>query len=479
MNRALLVQFGASAALGVVIAVGAGVVLAKPQIVSTAHAGTPVDLTGTAGNPLDFALAAGNPQPLNPLPPTSTIQLTSFHAGAATTAPDGTLTAPWWNKTVPRISAISQFDGGPLSSVNCLMTSGAMLARLGYGIVTTGSQVRALTDSPGGPTNYNDLQTAMDRGWGVHFFTGALTPLQLRALLYAGAGAVIDGVYGELPVDLRLDKDFTGRHAVYVDAFRPPGPDGPAAYYVMDPIGHTWEGYNGGWWPAEDVERFASQMGGGLIHTAWAFPGGLVPANHKVLPPDAYPSNVPPPSQTVGPSGTIVVTSDPMPAGSQPIGTDPVTGDPPPHPPKFPVVDFETNVFTVDEPGTTGCLAQPPPPGCPAGIHGIVDLNGVSVAATSPPRFDLKLLYANAVAPGTYQIIIDSPPNTDSSLVFWPTKDAQQLETATVEEGLLDGKVVSIATITLDPTLDYDFVATAAGDGTRSISPVGALTVSR
>src|SRR5204862_7321247 len=126
-----------------------------------------------------------------PLPPTTTIQLTSFHTAAASFSPIANVRAPWWNASIPRVPAISQFDGGPLQNANCLMASGAMLARLGYGIVTTGSQLRALQDDQEAGTTFGDLEQAVGRGWGVRFFTGGLSPLQLRALLFAGAGAVV------------------------------------------------------------------------------------------------------------------------------------------------------------------------------------------------------------------------------------------------------------------------------------------------
>ena len=194
MNRGLLVRFAASAVVGVVIAVAVGVVTAKPRLESHANAGPPMTLVGASGAPLEFGLKPGTSQPLGPLPATATIQLTSFHAGAASPAPGDEPQGPWWNETVPRIPPVTQFDGGPLQKVNCLMAAGAMLARLGYGIVTTGSQMRALQDDQDGGTNYGNLKNAINNGWGVRFFIGALTPLQLRALLYAGAGAIIDGV---------------------------------------------------------------------------------------------------------------------------------------------------------------------------------------------------------------------------------------------------------------------------------------------
>ena len=276
MNRGLLVRFVVSAVIGALVAVGIGALTARPQITSTARSDAPVVLSGVDGPPLEFGLVPGDPKPIGPLPATATIQLTSFKTAtaAASAAPGGQVKAPWWQASVPRVPAVTQFDGGPLQAVNCTMAAGAMLARLGFGVVATGSQIRALQDDQDGGTNFENLQTAVGRGWGIHFARGALSPLQLRALLYAGAGSVISGFYGELPEGIRLQKSFTGGHAIYVDAFRPPGASGPAAYYVMDPIGRTWQGYQGSWWPADAVERFATKFGGGRIYTAWAFPGG-------------------------------------------------------------------------------------------------------------------------------------------------------------------------------------------------------------
>ena len=183
---------------------------------------------------------------------------------------------------------ITQFDGGPLATANCTMASGAMLARLGYGIVTTGSQLRALQPDQEGGTSIADVQTAI-ASWGVSFSQGAISPLQLRALTYAGAGALLQVDYGKIPVSLRLQADFTGGHAIYLDGFRPAGTDGPAGYYVIDPLGPTWSGYRGAWWPADVVEAAALAFGGGSAYTAWAFPGGTAPAEPGAAPAERLP----------------------------------------------------------------------------------------------------------------------------------------------------------------------------------------------
>jgi hypothetical protein len=247
----------------------------------------------------------------------------------------------------------------------------------------------------------------------------------------------------------------------------------------MDPIGRTWEGYKGGWWPADAVEHAATVFGGGPISTSWAFAGGVVPKDHPILPPSAYPPGTPTPGESPGPSPTApTVVSDPMPVGDTPLGPDtPVGVPPPPIVPKFPVVDFATNLFQIEPgTGTLGCVGQPVPAGCPNGIVGVIDL-GAATTDTGTSS-DLKLLYANLIAPGTYQIIFESPPNTDASLWLWGSQSGAPLKEAPAESGILDGKSVSIATVTLDPTLDFSFVATATGTDVRLIGSVGSLNVS-
>lgn len=477
LNRRFWITFGLSALVGVAVVVGGAWLLQPPS----ANAGTPITVTDRDGDQLQFQVQPGTaPQPLKTLPITSTIQLVSAKQAVASFEPSPDGKAPWWNDTVPRIPPVSQFDGGPLQKVNCVMASGAMLARLAYGIVTTGSQLRGLQRDQEGASNYSDLETAVETGWGVHFFKGSVTPLQFRALLWGGAGAVVGVTYGEIPEGVRLQRSFTGNHSIYVDAFRPDGPDGPAAYYVMDPIGHTWAGYKGGWWPAADVERAALVHSGGIMSATWAFAGGVVPKDHPILPKNAYPSN---PSPSIGPTVAPTVapsfqSGDPMPSGDLTLNTDPPIGDPPPDTPQWTIPDFSTNLYLVDpNPGLPVCAVVPAPAGCPRGIVGIIDVGGVTIpVATSPPSV-VQFLWANAIAPGTYQIIFSAPPDSQQSLWVWNTAGGGSLQQATVDQGIIGGSLVSVATVVGDPTSNYSFVATATGAGLSAISSVGSLTV--
>lgn len=475
MGRGLLVRFAVGALAGVVAAVALGFVL-RPRITSFANSGTPVNVTTGDGAEVDFSLVDANPQPLQPLPVTSTIQLTAFHDEGATPGPDGLPTDPWWKDSAPRIDHITQFDGGPLASVNCLMAAGAMLARLGYGVVTTGSQMRALSGDTEGGTAYQNVQDAMRKGWNVRFFEGAITPVQLRAILWAGAGAIIHGVYGKLPQDIRVQPSFAGRHAMYVDAFRPAGPNNnpEAAYWVMDPIGKPWNGYNGRWWPADAVERMAVELPGGRLGAMWAFPGGKAPANRPQLPPNAYPSRgpgvTPDPSQ---PADPFPVDPLPLPPGEdedgEETGVDPETAE------GVEILDSDAVIY----PTWNKCAIETArPEWCPRGILGLIDLEGLGPPPTRPPR-NLDILWGTALGPGMYQIIFEPPPDARPELWFWSDVAGSKLEAATVEEGRIGDRLVAIGTILLDPTLDYQFVAAAEGDGVRQLSTVGAVEVQR
>jgi ribosomal protein L40E len=477
ITRAFVARFLLSFVIGVAVPVGGAAAVTAFVNQPKELPATPVSLTLQGGEPLEFEItptAEGASEPITPLPPTSTVQLASYKEAIEATPPGQNIDAKWWNDGVPRVPAVSQFDGGPLQKVNCTMAAGAMLARLAFGIVTTGSQLRSLQDDQDGGTNFDNLNNALERGWGVSFLRGSLTALQLRALSYAGAGLTVSLNYGEIPVGVRLQESFTGGHAVYIDAFTPNGPDGRPAYWVMDPIGHSWAGYKGGWWPAEDVERAALTRNGGWISAAWAFAGGRIPEPRPKLPTEAYPG-AEPGQPTVPPIGPPI--EDPMPVLPPPVRSDPETGTPPPETPVWPTVDWDQKVFELD-PGTSflRCAVVPAPSYCPIGIIGVVDILGTPAPTTRPLSDGIKYLYADALAPGTYQVIFETPPDTDGSLFLW-TGTSGELREATVEEGTVDGKTVQIATIQLDPNIGFSFFTTATGDGYRAVSEVGSMTI--
>jgi len=175
---------------------------------------------------------------------------------------------------------------------------------------------------------------------------------------------------------------------------------------------------------------------------------------------------------TIGPP-----IEDPMPTGDTPDLGDPPIGDPPPETPIIDGIGFDSGTFQLD-PGTSfaKCATKPPPSFCPTGIIGIVDLGGGPLPTKPPLRNEIDILYADVLGPGTYQVIFETPPDTDGSLFLW-TGTSGALREAAVSDGFVDGKEVKVATINLDPNVGFSFFTTATGDGYRAVSDVGSMTI--
>ncbi len=292
------------------------------------------------------AVPSGEPQPLATLSPEDLLAASAALLGGEPVSfvnPSG----------FPRIPPITQFDGGPFQGANCTLASGAMLVRVGSGVVTTGSTLRTLQDDQDGGTGLGDLSVALWRGYGIHYPSGLIRPDQLKSLLGAGYGAVVQGDYSRVPRALRLQKDFTGGHAIYLDGYYPGNAKRgiPEAYYVIDPLGRPQSGYEGDWWPASIIDAFAGSFGGGRVAAMWAFPpGGVAP---EVVGPDVLPI---PAGPGGGSSGS----------GSEP-GSDPVASGESPSPATPP--DAPINVL---EPGDlTVTLPAADPPASDAGSGGL------------------------------------------------------------------------------------------------------------
>lgn len=479
----LITRFVLAGVIGLGGALGVAAATAPPTSSLLPGPETAFELTADTGDQVAaFGLTAvpdQEPVALQALPDDAVLQLVSFIEPGTEPATGGASRPAWLLPTgYPRVPPITQFDGGPLGPANCTMASGAMLARLGYGIVTTGSQLRALQPDQVGGTSLADLQAAIAT-WAVSFNQGAISPLQLRALLYAGAGAVLQVSYAVIPVSLRLQSDFTGGHAIYLDGFRPAGTDGPAAYFVIDPLGPTWAGYKGAWWPAGIVEAAALAFGGGTAYTAWAFPGGTAPANPALLPPSAFPDATLAPGETPDPSATStpIPSSPPLPA-PEPSLIAPPAGDLPPIVPSDWWIPRWKDVFeggVVMSPTWAACIVDPAP-WCPGGIIGIWPPQ-----ATAPPTLppfqvvDVDLLYANPIGGALMQVIFDVPDGATPYLQFWDADEPTGvLGTApSIEAALLDGKKVQVATFPIEQGVDYNFVASAQALGVKAISQVG------
>jgi hypothetical protein len=171
------------------------------------------------------------------------------------------------------------------------------------------------------------------------------------------------------------------------------------------------------------------------------------------------------------------VLVDPMPPNGLPGGGDDPSGTPPPIIPTLPGIHIETGGLEVAPPPNLPCIV--PGAGCPSGILGVIDISGAATASGSTPPLSLiHFLYANAIAPGTYQFVFDARANTQASLWLWGAgQTGGTLQEATTEAAFLGGQQVWVATATLDPTSNYSFVATAIGQGPEAASPVGTLIV--
>ena len=478
VHRGMLLPFVLSAVIGLGATVGGArigaIVLARnggPEPTGAPNA-TALVLPGGDGDPVGLELTPAEPKPLVPKPDEATIRLANYAVPTPSEVNDPGRRAPWWNDTVPRVQAITQFDGGPLAKSNCVMAAGAMLAELAFGIVTTASFLRSRQSDQEGPSSYGNLNEAVGKAFGVGFLRGFLTATQLRALSYAGAGVVVSLVYAEIPENIRVQRSFTGNHSVYLDAFTPNGPDGRPAYWVMDPIGRAWRGYKGAWWPAEDIERAALVRSGGRIYATWAFAGGIVPDRHKILPPDAYPGG-----QTAAPTGSAA-TADPMPSGDLPSPLeDPDSGTPPPEIPAWiGPIDIQTNVYLVEpKPEGLACTIQPVPAGCPGGIIGVIGPGGAN-DPTAPPINAIDILYGTVIAPGTVQIIFDAPAGTTGQLWTWSGIGLPLLQTI-AQPALIGTNNVSVANIAVDSSGTLSFFATATSPSYSGFSTVGTLVV--
>jgi hypothetical protein len=302
--------FAGTTAIGAILTFGVTEVL-KPNALQTT-AGTAPDVISTPGpgnapageaKPVFavFNLVPAAPKAVPPADP-AVLQLV---AGQETDA------APNANG-IPRVTPISQFDGSGFQGANCNLAAGAMLARLGWGIVTTGGILRTLQDDQVGGTDLGDLSTALWRGYGVSPAWGAVSPRQLRSLIEAGYGAVVHGLYGVIQPPFNIQPSFRGPHAIYIDAFFPGSSRTGPAYYVIDPLHKPGSGYRGEWMPASLVEEFAMALGGpsGRIMAAWAFPVGGAPPVIKdigVLPTTggATPGSGQPPPDPADPPVTL------------------------------------------------------------------------------------------------------------------------------------------------------------------------------
>jgi hypothetical protein len=389
----------------------------------------------------------------------------------------------------PRIPPVTQFDGGPFQGSNCTLASGAMLARLGYGIVTTGSILRTLQDDQDGGTGINDLATALWRGYGITFPHGLIKTGTLKSLLTSGYGAVIQGDYSKIPPGLRLQRDFTGGHAIYLDGYYPGNAKRgiPEAYYVIDPIGRPKYGYQGDWWPASVVDDFALAWGGGRVVAMWGYPPGGVPPD--VVGPDVLP--IPPDTGGTSPSATPT----PAPSGSAEPSASP-SATPSPSGPVGPVispvdagdltVQLSPEAPPVGHGGLGGlvltpiidvCLFDPRPAGCPVGIEAVFDL-GPPPVLQLPAGPTVDVVFVDSDRPDVAIVGFTVDPPTTADVKFWQSgvSPASVHTSSSMTSATLFGQTILLARLDVHAATTYQFQAVAGSGLSAGSSPIGSFT---
>lgn len=124
-----------------------------------------------------------------------------------------------------RPKAKKQLTGSALGGKNCNMAAAAMFAdrdTLGVVDVTADAMRKASGDTFGGTTQDGAMTALAKYGVNADAYDGAdgQTWANVVAALKAGRPVSASIVYGEVPLALRGDKDFTGTHQVYLNEVR-------------------------------------------------------------------------------------------------------------------------------------------------------------------------------------------------------------------------------------------------------------------
>ena len=241
-----------------------------------------------------------------------------------------------------------------------------------------------------------NLNEAMQAGWELQFARGWLTPTELRALLWAGAGA-------DDPAHLR--RSSPSRCASSPRSPAPtrctsmrsgrPGSDGEAAYYVMDPIGRPDRGYNGYWWPASRGRGRGHQLRRRQDHHGV----GVRRRHRPERPVPVAPARCLPSPRAPGASA-VALAGHGLPAAVRPVPPDYAQRRPRPDPGRHPGPVQRRGVqrrlhARADVRALSRAVAAS---FCPFGIPALYPMTG-SPPPTAPPialPLDLDLLYADS-----------------------------------------------------------------------------------
>jgi hypothetical protein len=371
----------------------------------------------------------------------------------------------------PRVPLVSQFDGGPFQGANCTLAAGAMLARLAFGIVTSGSVLRSLQFDFDGGTDLHDLNTALYRGYGAQIHLGGLSAPKMFDMSLKGWGLVIQGNTSFLNPKVKV-APFKGPHAVYIDGAFAGDADTPPAYYVIDPQGRP--NYKGGWWPKDEVEKFAFGFSGtDKIAAAWAFPPGGVPP--EVVNPDVpdLPGGEPEEEPDSNASPTPLPSGAGLPEGVEPGDEDepeqPTLGDPP--------VLTPVEVADVDlVPFLTACVVVPPPDGCPDGVEAVFDKPPPILHVDLGP--DITVVSVDSSSPNVAFVAFRVEGSPPVDVTYWQSDGTPpEIDSASAMVSLpIGGQPTFVARLDVLAGTEYHFQVTA-GDGIfTSASPIGTFT---
>jgi hypothetical protein len=259
----------------------------------------------------------------------------------------------------------------------------------------------------------------------------------------------------------------------------------PEAYYVIDPLGHPWAGYQGAWWPATLVDAFMHALSGSdRVAAMWAYPPGGTPPDVVgpdvvPIPPDSGPGASTPPTPSGSPgaseSPSASPSESPTPSGSFVPPPPPEPGDGVTLVPSSVLVAFEASQGGLEVmPVFDYCLIEPRPPGCPSGVEATVRLN-VTDILQPPPGPAVSVLFADTSTTGEAMVGFTVNPATSADVRFWPAATGSSQEhgaSAMTTLGLL-GTTVTLARLDVLADTDYQFQVVAGSGLAATTSPIG------
>lgn len=152
---------------------------------------------------------------------------------------------------------VSQLDGTEFASINCAAASTAMLAYVMGVTGLSGGDIRAMSgDTSGGITLAQDQQIL--KRLGIKGLENTMAnPVDFAAFkqrMQQGSPALVSGIYGNVPANLRVAPNLTGTHQMMIASYDPK----KDAFLVYDPAvsQRTHPNYKGEWWPSAAIKNF-------------------------------------------------------------------------------------------------------------------------------------------------------------------------------------------------------------------------------